>query len=83
MKAIQTERSSARTPGRRNVALVSFRVLFDADLFERKLGTLDLAIRNTQLTDEKKQAICTTFENLELLTAPKEDVKGVNTKQSI
>ena len=49
--------------------------LFDAGVFERKLGTLDATIRNTPLPDERKQAIRAVFENWGLLEAPKEDVK--------
>lgn len=51
----------------------SFEKLFDAGVFERKVGTLDIAIRNAPLPDEKKQAIRATFENWGLLAAPKED----------
>jgi hypothetical protein len=47
-----------------------FTKLFDAGVFERKLGTLDQVIRNIPLTDEKKQAIRATFENWGLLQAP-------------
>src|SRR5580698_6206051 len=50
----------------------AFEKLFDAGVFERKLGTLDLAIRNTPLPDDKKQAIRTGFENWGLLPPPKE-----------
>jgi hypothetical protein len=50
-----------------------FEKMFDAGVFERKLGTMDLAIRNAPLPDEKKQAIRATFENWGLLAAPKED----------
>jgi hypothetical protein len=54
---------------------VSFEKLFDAGVFERKLGTLDATIRNTPLPDNRKQAIRSVFENWGLLNAPKEDVK--------
>jgi len=40
-----------------------FEKLFDAGVFERKLGTLDATIRNTPLSDEKKQAIEAVFAN--------------------
>jgi arginine repressor len=50
-----------------------FEKLFDAGVFERKLGTLDATIRNTPLPDERKQAIRSVFENWGLLPAPKED----------
>lgn len=52
-----------------------FEKLFDAGVFERKLGTLDATIRNTPLPDERKQAIRSVFENWGLLSAPKEDVQ--------
>jgi arginine repressor len=51
-----------------------FEKLFDAGVFERKLGTLDATIRNTPLAPERKQAIRSVFENRGLLEAPKEDV---------
>jgi hypothetical protein len=50
-----------------------FEKLFDAGVFERKLGTLDATIRNTPLPEERKQAIRSVFENWGLLPAPKED----------
>jgi hypothetical protein len=50
-----------------------FEKLFDAGVFERKLGTLDATIRDAPLPPERKQAIRTTFENWGLLPAPKED----------
>jgi hypothetical protein len=59
-----------------------FEKLFDAGVFERKLGTLDMAIRNTPLPDEKKQAIRATFENWGLLAAPKEDEPSTTTPAS-
>lgn len=49
----------------------AFEKLFDAGVFERKLGTIDATIRNTPLTDEKKQAIEAVFTNWGLLPAPK------------
>jgi hypothetical protein len=52
-----------------------FTKLFDAGVFERKLGTLDATIRNTPLPEEKKQTIRDVFTNWGLLTAPKEDVR--------
>ena len=57
-----------------------FEKLFDAGVFERKLGTLDATIRNTPLPEERKQAIRLVFENWGLLPAPKEDAG--TTKQS-
>jgi hypothetical protein len=50
-----------------------FEKLFDAGVFNRKLGEIDLTIRNTPLTEEKKQAIRQVFEQWGLLPAPKED----------
>jgi hypothetical protein len=50
-----------------------FEKLFDAGVFERKLGTLDQVIRNTPLPDDRKQAIRVGFENWGLLPPPKED----------
>lgn len=58
----------------REAQAVAFEKMFDAGVFERKLGTLDAVIRNTPLTDERKQAIQATFENWGLIEAPKEDV---------
>jgi hypothetical protein len=57
-----------------------FEKLFDAGVFERKLGTIDATIRNTPLPDEKKQAIIAVFENWGLIeppqiAAPMEDVQ--------
>ena len=56
-----------------------FEKLFDAGVFERKLGTLDATIRNTPLPEERKQAIRAVFENWGLLEAPKEDVQPSTT----
>jgi hypothetical protein len=50
-----------------------FEKLFDAGVFERKLGTLDATIRNTPLPEERKQAIRAVFTNWGLLDTPKED----------
>ena len=41
----------------------SFEKLFDAGVFERKLGTFDATIRNTTLPEDRKQAIRSEFEN--------------------
>lgn len=49
-----------------------FEKLFDAGVFERKLGTLDATIRNTPLPDERKQALRAAFTNWSLLPAPKD-----------
>jgi hypothetical protein len=77
------------TPGRDRAAALRevreaynavFEKLFDAGVFERKLGTLDATIRNTPLPDERKQAIRVAFENWGLLEAPKEDVPPANTR---
>lgn len=53
----------------------AFEKLFDAGVFERKLGTLDATIRNTPLPEERKQAIRSVFTNWGLLPAPQEDVQ--------
>jgi len=53
-----------------------FEKLFDAGVFEKKFGTLDMTIRNTPLPEEKKKAIREAFQNYGLLGAiepPKED----------
>jgi hypothetical protein len=50
-----------------------FEKLFDAGVFERKLGTLDATVRNTPLPEERKQAIRSVFTNWGLIEAPKED----------
>jgi hypothetical protein len=47
-----------------------FEKLFDAGVFERKLGTLDATIRNTPLPEERKQAIRAVFTNWGLLAEP-------------
>jgi hypothetical protein len=49
-----------------------FEKLFDAGVFDRKRGSLELTIRNTP-QEEKKKAIREVFENWGLLPAPKED----------
>jgi hypothetical protein len=60
----------------------SFEKLFDAGVFERKLGTLDTVIRNTPLPEERKQAIRATFTNWGLIEAPKEDEPSTTTPAS-
>ena len=50
-----------------------FEKLFDAGVFERKLGTLDATIRNTPLPEERKQAIRSVFENWGILPAPNDE----------
>ena len=52
-----------------------FQKLFDAGVFERKLGMIDATIRNTPLPEEKKKTIREVFTNWGLLPAPKEDAK--------
>jgi hypothetical protein len=59
-----------------------FEKLFDAGVFERKLGTLDATIRNTPLPEERKQAIRAVFTNWGLLEAPKEDELSTTTPAS-
>jgi hypothetical protein len=58
-----------------------FEKLFDAGVFERKLGTLDQVIRNTPLPPERKEAIRVGFANWGLLEAQKEDVQRDNASQ--
>lgn len=55
---------------------ISFEKLFDAGVFERKLGTLDTTIRNTPLPEERKQAIRNVFTNWGLIEAPKEETEA-------
>ena len=71
-----------RQPGRDRAAALRevreaynavFEKLFDAGVFERKLGTIEATIRNTPLPDDRKAAIRAVFENWGLLPAPKED----------
>jgi hypothetical protein len=50
-----------------------FQFLFDAGVFNRKLGEIDLNLRNTPLPKEKKKAIRDVFSQWGLLQAPKED----------
>jgi len=52
-----------------------FEKLFDAGVFERKLGTMEATIRNTPLPEDRKQAIRAVFQNWGLIEAPKEDVQ--------
>jgi|ERR1039458_2235214 hypothetical protein len=52
-----------------------FEKLFDAGVFDRKLGTIEAAIRNTPLTDDKKRQVAAVFTNWGLLPAPQEDAK--------
>jgi hypothetical protein len=50
-----------------------FQKLFDAGIFEKRLGSIDLTVRNAPLPEEKKKAIREVFEQWGLLPAPKED----------
>jgi len=54
---------------------VTFEKLFDAGVFERKLGTMEATIRNTPLPDERKQALRSVFTSWGLLPPPKEDAE--------
>lgn len=47
-----------------------FEKLFDAGVFERKLGTLDAVVRNTPLLPERKQVIREVFGKWGLLPPP-------------
>ena len=49
-----------------------FEKLFDAGVFERKLGTLDAVVRNTPLPPERKQVIRDVFGNWGLMP-PQQD----------
>jgi hypothetical protein len=53
-----------------------FEKLFDAGVFERKLGTLDATIRNTPLAEDKKQSIAAVFANWGLIV-PAEESKAL------
>jgi hypothetical protein len=73
------------TPGRDRAAALrevreaynaAFEKMFDAGVFERKLGTLDATIRNTPLTEDKKHAITAVFTNWGLI-APEEEPKAL------
>jgi hypothetical protein len=55
-----------------------FEKLFDAGVFERKLGTIDQVIRNTPLAPERKQVIREVFGNWKLL--PAQPVNGEEPK---
>jgi hypothetical protein len=55
-----------------------FEKLFDAGVFDRKLGSLEMKIRNTPLPEPKKQAIRSVFAGWGLLPAPKEDAQPTN-----
>jgi arginine repressor len=44
-----------------------FEKLFDAGVFERKLGTLDAVVRNTPLAPERKKVIQDVFQNWGLI----------------
>ena len=57
----------------REASSAVFEKLFDAGVFERKLGTLNEVIRNTPLPEERKQAIRVGFEKWGLLPPPKQD----------
>lgn len=50
-----------------------FEKLFDAGVFERKLGTIDATIRNTPLPQDKKDAITAVFTNWSLIAPTQED----------
>lgn len=47
-----------------------FEKLFDAGVFERKLGSIEATIRNTPLPPEKKTAISAVFTNWGLIPPP-------------
>jgi hypothetical protein len=49
-----------------------FEKLFDAGVFNRKLGEIDLTVRNVPLSDERKKSIREVFDKWGLLAAPAE-----------
>ena len=59
----------------------AFEKIFDAGVFERKLGTLDATIRNTPLPEDKKQAITAVFTNWGLVI-PSEQPKALTASNS-
>lgn len=54
-----------------------YEMLFDAGVFERKLGTIELAVRNTPLPEDRKKAIEAAFVNWGLAAAPAEQPKAL------
>lgn len=69
------------TPGRDRAAALrevreaynaAFEKMFDAGVFERKLGTLDATVRNTPLPEDRKQALAAVFANWGLTALPDE-----------
>jgi hypothetical protein len=60
---------------------VMFEKLFDAGVFERKLGTLEATIRNTPLPPERKEALRSVFTSWGLLP-PKENAGTGNPNAS-
>jgi hypothetical protein len=57
---------------------VIFEKLFDAGVFERKLGTMEAVIRNTPLPPERKEALRSVFASWGFLLQPKEDAGTPN-----
>lgn len=58
-----------------------FQILFDAGVFERKLGTLDTVIRNTPMPEERKLAVRSAFESWKL-PPPTADAEPTSTTPS-
>jgi hypothetical protein len=50
-----------------------FEKLFDAGVFNRKLGEIDLTVRNAPLSDEKKKSIREVFDKWGLIAPKQED----------
>ena len=78
------------TPGRDRAAALrevreaynaAFEKMFDAGVFERKLGTLDATIRNTPLPEDRKQALAAVFANWGLVARP-DDTKALPASNS-
>lgn len=64
----------------REALAVSFEKMFDAGVFERKLGTLDAIVRNVPLTQERMNAIQLVFESWKLpaKAIPTVEIKAIN-----
>lgn len=53
-----------------------FNLLFDAGVFDRKLGSVEHTIRNAPLSQERKAAIRSAFEKWGLIQEQKSDADG-------
>lgn len=61
---------------------VAFEKMFDAGIFDRKLGSIDAVIRNTPLPEERKQALRTVFESWKLPAPAVPDAEPSTTTSS-